>query len=120
MFSYKAHFRPQNSSNAWLRSILPVPKLSVIVPSPKTIGVAFDMSREENVSFVETMFLEALECMMKLGELDVPATSACTISLSFEFYPPSFFFEKLGRVMLLFSESWVNMSICFFIKELSG
>ena len=39
------------------------------------------MSREENVSFVKTIFLEAPESMMKLGELDVLATKACTLSL---------------------------------------
>ena len=39
------------------------------------------MSREENVSFVKTICLEAPKSMMKLGELDVPATKACTLSL---------------------------------------
>ena len=78
------------------------------------------MSREENVSFVKTICLEALESRMKLGELDVPATKACTLSLSSEFDPPSFFFEKSGREMLLFSRSWVNMSILFFIQEILG
>ena len=52
------------------------------------------MSREENVSFVETIFLEAPESIMKLGELDVLATKACTLSLSSEFDPPSLFFEQ--------------------------
>ena len=70
--------------------------------------------------FFETICLEAPESMMKLGELDVPATKACTLSLSFEFDPPSFLFDKSGREMLLFSRSWVNMSILFFIQELSG
>src|SRR5713226_9388336 len=78
------------------------------------------MSREENVSFVETMCLEAPKSMMKLGEFDVPATKACTLSLSSEFDPPSLFFEQSGREMLFFSRSWVNMSICFFIQYLSG
>ena len=55
--------------------------LSVRESSPSTIGGPFDMSREENVSFVETIFLEAPESIMKLGELDVPATKACTLSL---------------------------------------
>ena len=63
------------------------------------------MSREEKISFVETICLEALESMMKPGELEVQATKACTLSLSSEFDPPSFFFEKLGREMLLFSKS---------------
>ena len=48
---------------------------------PKTIGGPFDMSREENAYFVKTICLEALESMMKLGELDVTATKACTLSL---------------------------------------
>ena len=68
------------------------------------------MSREEHVSFVETICLEDPESMMKLGELDVPATKACTLSLSSKFDPPSLFFEQSGREMLLFSRSWLNMS----------
>ena len=78
------------------------------------------MSREENASFVETIFLEAPYSMMKLGELDVPATKACTLYLSSEFDPPSLFFEQLGRDMLFFSRGWVNISICFFMQELLG
>ena len=62
--------------------------------SPKTIGGPFDMSREDNASFVETICLEALESMMKLGELDVPATKECTLSMSYEFDPPSLFFKQ--------------------------
>ena len=54
----------------WSRSILPFPILSVRELSPKTIGGPFDMSREENISLVETICLEALESMMKLGELE--------------------------------------------------
>ena len=42
--------------------------------SPKTIGGPFDMLREENASFFKTICLEAPDSMMKLGELDVPAT----------------------------------------------
>ena len=53
-----------------------------------------NMSREENASLVETICLEALESMMKLGELDVPATKACALSLSSEFDPPSLLFEQ--------------------------
>ena len=49
--------------------------------SPKTIGGPFDISREDNVSLVKTICLEAPESMMKLGVLDVPATKACTLSL---------------------------------------
>ena len=67
------------------------------------------MSREENVSFVKTICLEALEFMMKLGELDVPTTKACTLPLSSEFDPPSLFFEQSGRYMLFFSRSWVSI-----------
>ena len=78
------------------------------------------MPREENVSFVKTICLEAPESMMKLGEIDVPTTKACTLSLSSEFDPPSLFFEQSGREMLFFSKSWFNMSICFLIQELSG
>ena len=78
------------------------------------------MLREDNSSFVETICLEYLESMMKLGELDVLATKACTLSLSSEFDPPSLFFEQSGREMLFFSRSWVNMSILFFIQDLSG
>ena len=90
--------------------------------SPKTIHGPFDMSREENSYFVETIYLEALDSMMKLGELDVLTTRACTLSLSLssEFDPPSLFFEQSGREMLFFSKSWANMSICFFIQELLG
>ena len=76
------------------------------------------MSREEKISLVETICLEALESMMKLAELEVPTTKACTLSMSFDFDPPYLFFEKLGREMLFFSTSWVNMSILFFIQEL--
>ena len=43
---------------------------------PSTIGGTFDMSSEEKASLVETMCLEAPESMIKLGELDVPATNA--------------------------------------------
>ena len=71
-----------------------LPKLSVRESSPKNIGGPFDMSRQENVSFVKTICLEALDSMMNLGELDVPATKACTLSLSSEFDPPSLFFEQ--------------------------
>ena len=39
------------------------------------------MSREENASLVETICLEVPNSMMKLGELDVLATNACTLSL---------------------------------------
>ena len=39
------------------------------------------MSREDNSSLVETIYLKALDSMMKLGELDVPAANACTLSL---------------------------------------
>ena len=86
----------------WSISILPFPKMSVRESSLKTIGGPFNMSREENVSFVQTMCLEALESMIKLGELDVPATKACTFSLSFEFDPPSLFFDvKKGDAILL-------------------
>ena len=49
--------------------------------SPKTISGPFDMSREENVSFVETICLVAQESMMKIGELDVLTTKACALSL---------------------------------------
>ena len=49
--------------------------------SLKTIGEPFEMSKEDNSSFVETICLEAPESMMKLGELDVTATKACTLSL---------------------------------------
>ena len=61
------------------------------------MGGPFDMSREENASFVKTICLEAPESMMKLGDLDMIATKACTLSLSYEFDPPSFFFEQSGR-----------------------
>ena len=66
------------------------------------------MSREENVSFVETICIEAPKSMMKLGELDVPTIKVHALSLSSEFDPPSFFFEKSGREMLFCSRSWVN------------
>ena len=69
------------------------------------------MSREENISLVETICLETPESMMKLGEIDVPATKACNLSLTSEFDPPDLFFEQSGREMLLFSRTWVNMSI---------
>ena len=55
--------------------------MSVRESSPKTIGGPFYMSREDNASFIETICLEALESMMKLGELDVPTTKACTLSV---------------------------------------
>ena len=84
--------------------------------SPKSIGGPFDMSRYNNVSFVKTICLEALESMMKLGELVVPGTKACTLSLSSEFDHPSLFFDQSRRVMLFFSKSWVNISICFSYK----
>ena len=77
------------------------------------------MSREEKTSLIETICLESLESMMKLGELEVPTNKACTLSLSSEFDPPSLFFEKKGKEMLLFSRIWVNMSILFFIQDLS-
>ena len=98
----------------------PFLKLSVRESSPSTIGGPFDMSTKENASLVETIFLEALESMMKLGEIDVPTTKGCTLSLSSEFDLPSLFFDQSRREMLFFSRSWVNMSICFFIQELSG
>ena len=79
--------------------------------SLKTISGPFDMSREENASLVETICFEALESMMNLGELDVPTTKECNLSLSSEFDPHFLFFEQSGREMLLFSRSWVNMSI---------
>ena len=103
----------------WSISILPFPKLSVRESSPKTIGGPFNMSREDNASFVETICLEAPKSMMKLGDLDVPATKACTLSLSPEFDHPSLFFEQSGRELLFFSKIWVNMSILFFIQDLS-
>ena len=78
------------------------------------------MLREENSSLIETICLEAPESMMKLGDLDVPATKESTLSLSSEFHPSSLFLEKSGREMLFFSRSWVNMSIFFFIQELLG
>ena len=87
--------------------------------SPNTIGGPFDISREDNSSLVETICLEASVSMMKLRELDVLATKACTLSLSSEFDPPSLFFELSRREMPLFSRSWVSMSICFFMQELS-
>ena len=77
------------------------------------------MSREENASFVETICLEAPKYMMKLGEFDVPATKACTLSLFSEFDHPSFFFEQSGRDMLFFSRSWVNMSIYLSSRKIS-
>ena len=95
----------------WSRSILPFPKISVRESSPNTIAGPFDMSREENFSFIETMCLEATKSMMKLGEIDVPATKECTLSLSSKFDPPSLFFEQSEREMVFFSKSWVNMSI---------
>ena len=52
------------------------------------------MLREETIFFFETICIEDTESMMKLGEIDVPATKACTLSLSYEFDPPSFFFEQ--------------------------
>ena len=78
------------------------------------------MSRENNASLVKTICVEALESMMKLGELDVPETKACTLSLSAEFDPPSLLFVQSGREILFFSRSWVNMSIHFFMQDLSG
>ena len=57
----------------------------------------FNMSREENISLVENICLEAPESMMKLGELEVPTTKACTLSLSSKFDPPSLFFEESRR-----------------------
>ena len=60
----------------WSRSILPFPKHSVRESSPSTIGGPFDMSSEVNASLVETICVEAPDSMMKLGEVDVPATNA--------------------------------------------
>ena len=75
------------------------------------------MSREDNVSLIDIICLKAPESMMKLGELEVPMTKACTLSLSSEFDPPSLFLEQLGREMLFLSRSWVNMSIFFSYKS---
>ena len=72
----------------------PLPKISVRESSPSTIGGPFDISSEVNASLVETICLEALESMMKLGEFEVPKTKACTLSLSSEFDPPFLFFEQ--------------------------
>ena len=65
------------------------------------------------------MCLEAPKSMMNLGELDVPITNACTLSLSSKFDPPSLFFELSGREIQFFSRIWVSMSIFFFMQELS-
>ena len=54
----------------------PFAQTSVRESSPSTIGGPFDMSSEVNASLFETICLESPESMMKLGELDVPATSA--------------------------------------------
>ena len=62
----------------------------------------------------KTICLEAPESMMKLGEIDVLATKACTLSLSSEIDPPSLFFEQSGREMLFFSKSW---STCQFASS---
>ena len=102
----------------WSRSILPFPKPSVRDSSPSTIGGPFDMSREENYSLVETICLEAPDSMMKLGEIDVTTTKACTLSLFSKFNSPSLFFEQSRREMLFFYRSWVSMSIFFFMQEL--
>ena len=99
----------------WLISILPFHILSVRELSPKNIGGTFDMSREEKISFVETICLEAPESMMKLGELEVPTTKACTLSLSSEFDPPYLLFEQSGREMLFLSTIWTCLS-CFSYK----
>ena len=61
------------------------------------------------MSLFETICLEVPESIMNLGELDVPATKACTLSLSSEFDPPSLFFELSGRDILFFSRIWVSM-----------
>ena len=83
------------------------------------IGGPFDISSEEKASLVETMCLEPPESMIKLGELDVPATRAWTLSLSSELDPPSLLFELSGREIPFFSRIWVSISIYFFIQELS-
>ena len=86
----------------WSRSILPFPKLSVRESYPSTIGGPLDMSREENASLVETICLEAPESMVKLGELDVPATNACTLSVLWIWSPfPLLWGIGKGDVILL-------------------
>ena len=59
--------------------------------------------------FVETMCLEATKSMMKVDDLEVLETMACTLSLSFEFDPPSLFFACSIREMLFCYKIWVNM-----------
>ena len=102
------------------RLILPIPLVGISESSLMRMDGKLYGCRDEKESYMEAMFLEAPESMMKEEYLEDPITSAWHLSLSSEFEPPSFFLAPSSRGMLLFSRSCTIMSMIFFMHALSG